>query len=126
MPRIVNGRRVITDEPTLAPIAARNGSPVYWQQIRTLVLDGGEVTYGCAHCDYTNPNPASVRPHLNRHRKDKKTKAANGNDSVAQVLAQLAKLDEIAKDRDRWKQRAQKAERDLRAIRRAIGGGGDA
>ncbi|MER7009942.1 hypothetical protein ABT324_00740 [Saccharopolyspora sp. NPDC000359] len=124
MPRVVNGRTVIADEPTLAPIAAKNGTPIYWQQIRTLTLTDGSVIYGCKHCDYTSPNPNSVRPHLNQHRKDKLASfGTNGEDNVAQVLAQLAKLQEITEDRDEWKRRAQKADRDLRAIRRAIGGG---
>lgn len=118
--RFVDGHEVISDQPTEAPISARNGQPVYWQQIRTLRLSNGDTAYGCAHCDYVSANPNSVRPHLNAHRNGRKSRHTSGD--VEQVLQQLAHLDELTKDRDRWKQRALKAERDLRAIRRAIGG----
>lgn len=118
--RFIDGHEVVDDQPTAAPIKALNGQPVHWKQIRTLRLSNGDTVYGCAHCDYAANTPNSVRPHLNAHRNGRKSRHVSGD--VEQVLAQLAHLDELTKDRDRWKQRALKAERDLRAIRRAIGG----
>lgn len=126
-PRLINGHTVINDEPTPAPINGKNGAPIYWRQVRTLTLDSGEEVYGCAHCDYTSPNPRSIRPHLSAHNATKRRKTPNDegatNDAAVQdVLDQLSQLSEITYARDQWRQRALKAERNLRAIRRAIGG----
>ncbi len=125
-PRTVNGRTVIEDRPTPAPISGRGGKPVYWQQVRTLVLHTGETLYGCAHCDYTSSNVYSIRPHLSAHSNGKSRRNGKGkpgtSTDIGELLAQLSRLDELTQDRDEWRQRALKAERNLRAIRRAIGG----
>ncbi len=120
----VNGLAVIADEATRSPITDRAGKPVYWQQIRTLLLEDESQAYGCAHCDYTSSNPASIRPHLNKH--NKKTPAANGTGhraadlTLTDLLAKLAELEKVTSERDAWKRRAVKAERSLNALREAL------
>lgn len=129
----VHGLKVVDDSPTRSGITDRQGNPVMWEQTRTLLLENGHITYGCVHCDYTSDNPRSVRPHLNIHGKrgDGKTPAAQraaastGPDLSALPVGELVKLAaqaaELAADRDRWRERAQSAERDLAAIRKALG-----
>ncbi|MGW1679358.1 hypothetical protein [Saccharopolyspora sp. NPDC002376] len=111
---------VVADEPTEAPMRDKSGAPIFWQQTRTLLLADGSTVYGCAHCEYTNPNPRSIRPHLNIHR-DRKPAPAAG-DPIRDLLARLAEVDKLTADRDQWRRRALDAERDLRAIRKALRG----
>ncbi|TDQ01287.1 hypothetical protein [Labedaea rhizosphaerae] len=117
MARQVNGQEVIADEPTPAPIS-HDGRPVVWQQTRTLLLADGSTVYGCAHCTYTSPNVRSIRPHLSKH---KRTRATTSSDPVAALVKQLGQVEEITKDRDRWKIRALKAEKSLKTLRDALG-----
>lgn len=120
--RTINGHTVIEDQPTEAPIQTKAGTPIYWRQVRTLLLSNGELIYGCAHCDYTSTNPNSIRPHLSAHSNGKRKSNTTTGSEVEHVLNQLSQLDRLRNELDHYKQRAHKAERDLRAIRRAIGG----
>ncbi|MCP3799767.1 hypothetical protein NLX83_10905 [Allokutzneria sp. A3M-2-11 16] len=131
---VVNGLEVIADEPTEAPMRSRAGTPVLWQQTRTLLLEDGSTTYGCVHCDYTSANVRSIRPHLNKHRTDNvpartSVLAPFGELSLAEVFRRLvdfdditSELDEMTSERDEWKQRAQRAERSLSTLRNALRG----
>ncbi|MCA1195107.1 hypothetical protein [Saccharopolyspora sp. 6V] len=119
--RTIDSVPVITDEPTLAPMRDKAGKPIFWQQTRTLCLADGRTVYGCAHCEYTSENVLSIRPHLNVH-KARPTTPTGDDDPVAALVARLAEYDRVAAERDEWKRRAKAAERDLRAIRKAIGG----
>lgn len=118
--RTIDGVAVVADEPTLAPMRDKAGQPIYWQQTRTLRLADGRTVYGCAHCDYTSANVHSVRPHLNAHRA--RNMVAPDGDPVTALVARLAQFDKVVADRDEWKRRAKSAERDLRAIRKALAG----
>lgn len=122
------GLEVLADEPTPSPIST-NGHTITWEQTRTLLLADGSTAYGCVYCDYVSRNVLSIRPHLSKHNrrpregKGSKGAATNGQTSLASLLDQLGRLNEIATDRDKWKARALTAEKALRAIREAISGG---
>ncbi|WP_370944051.1 hypothetical protein AB5J62_33760 [Amycolatopsis sp. cg5] len=120
----VDGLAVVADEPRPAPFKDKGGNPIYQPQTRVLTLADGSVVYGCAHCDYTNRNPNSIRPHLSRHNSRRKTNgSAPGALSLplAELMERLEKLDEITEDRDAWKSRALRAERRLKQLRNALG-----
>lgn len=131
MPRTVNRHVVVSDEPTTAPITTTTGSPVYWQQIRTLTLANGDIIYGCAHCDYTADSFTSVRPHLNRHRDAKSqtngqrtngsARKAHSDGDVETLLEQLSQLQQLRQELEHYKARALKAEGRLQTVRDAIG-----
>lgn len=114
----VNGLAVVASEPAPSQLK-RDGKPVPFKQILRLLLADGSEVYGCVHCDYTSPNPNSVRPHLNAHRNGKPPLTAGGVD-VREVLRRLNAVDGIQADRDRWRDRAITAERDLSNLRRAF------
>jgi hypothetical protein len=128
----VNGLAVLADEPAPSPLSDKAGGQVYFKQIRSLLLENGAITYGCAHCDYTADSPASVRPHLNKHieKTPKKTAPVTPADSpqridptaitLADLLRQVTALNQAIDERDQWKARARKAEQDLATIQRAI------
>ena len=123
----VDGVPVIAAEPAQDPKGwkdRRTGEPLRFKQILRLLLEDGSETFGCIHCDYTNPSIYSVRPHLNKHRL---TLAAESNGHAAGVdLAELARrlqrVDRLEADRDEWRRRALDAERELRKIRELLGG----
>ncbi|TCO64363.1 hypothetical protein [Actinocrispum wychmicini] len=123
---VVNGLEVLADEPTEAPMRSRNGSPVLWQQTRTLLLEDGNTVYGCVHCDYTSDNVHSIRPHLNKHRTASAASVAGvdqfGEVTLAEVMRRLADFDEISIEREAWKARATRAERSLSTLRAALRG----
>lgn len=121
----VNGIPVIADEPTLSPISSRNGTPVYWQQTRTLLLEDGRELYGCVHCDYTADSPHKVRPHFNKHR-DRTASPASAASGLydlplSELLARIAGMEKLTAERDEWRRRALKAERALSTMRKALG-----
>ncbi len=119
---IAFGLEVLADEPTPSPIS-RDGQRIEWEQTRTLLLSDGSTAYGCLHCDYVSRNVLSIRPHLSKHNRRQKHNDAIGEHSLAALVDQLKRLDEITTDRDKWKARALSAEKSLRAIREAISGG---
>jgi hypothetical protein len=120
---VVNGLEVLADEPTEAPMRDRSGRPVVWQQTRTLLLEDGSTVYGCVHCDYTNENVNSIRPHLNKHRTNTVTSVDRfGELPLAEVMRRLAEFDEVSIDREAWKARATRAERSLSTLRNALRG----
>lgn len=117
---------VLLDKPTLSPIETRKGQPVYWDSIRTLSLATGDTVYGCADCDcdYAAPTHLQVRPHRNAHRELK----TDGGNSVAGVVKDVRSLirkvesiDKLTTELNKWKARALDAERDLSALRQALG-----
>lgn len=120
----VDGIAVIADEATKSPINDRAGKPIYWQQIRTLLLEDDTTTYGCLHCDYTADKPASIRPHLNKHKDKVMRKAVKrmpaSEMSLSELLAKLAELEKVTAERDEWKRRALTAERKLATMRKAL------
>jgi hypothetical protein len=119
---VVNGLEVLADEPTEAPMRSRAGTPVMWQQTRTLLLEDGSTVYGCVHCDYTNENVNSIRPHLNKHRTSATSVDRFGELTLAEVMRRLAEFDEVSIDREAWKARATRAERSLSTLRNALRG----
>ncbi|GAA2819908.1 hypothetical protein [Saccharopolyspora taberi] len=119
--RTVNGVEVVRDEPTEAPLRDKDRKPILWTQTRKLLLADGSTIYGCAHCDYVNHNPRSIRPHL-RHCKKRpaapSTATAAPTDLVGELVTSYEKL---ATDRQEWKERALSAEHQLRMVRIALG-----
>lgn len=116
----VDGRAVVTDEPARSPLGVdRGGNPVYFKQTRELTLDDGSVVYGCLHCEFIDERSAAIRPHLRVHASDRTNTRTGGKKTIELLAAELVKAEA---DRDQWKARARKAERDLATIRRAIGG----
>ncbi|MGA5820018.1 hypothetical protein ACPC54_19400 [Kitasatospora sp. NPDC094028] len=63
----VDGITVIEDTPSLSPLS-RPGKPVYFHQIRHLLMEDGSELFGCTHCTYTSPKIGAVRPHLKKHK----------------------------------------------------------
>lgn len=111
--RVINGHHVISDDDTPSPIRTNNGHHVVWRQTRTLTLDDGSTIYGCAHCDYVSTNVLSIRPHLAIHRQPEPP-----SDNTTRLLKNA--LEAALSDRDRWRDRARKAERALRRLRDAL------
>jgi hypothetical protein len=121
---IVNGLRVIAEQKAKSPLWTPD-KPVYFTRIVELVLDDGSTIQGCkvADCTFTG-SVGSVRSHLSRHSdtdgaprpaKDQLLKL-----TTTELLEKAAAADHIAKDRDRWRARATKAERKLRSIQNAL------
>ncbi|WP_103339887.1 C2H2-type zinc finger protein [Amycolatopsis sp. CA-126428] len=122
----VDGVAVVSDEPREAPFRDNGGNTIYQPQTRVLTLANGTVVYGCQHCDYTSPNPNSIRPHLGKHtgRTRKSTATPSARDSLnlplAELMARLDTLTAVTEDRDAWRTRALKAEKKLRQARNAL------
>lgn len=121
----VNGIAVITDEAATAPISGHQGQPITFKQIRLLLLEDGSTVYGCIHCDFTAPSHTNVRGHLQVHNRKsgrgRKTKTAPAELSLKDLLDRIGEFDKVTEERDLWKARALKAEKDLKSIREALG-----
>jgi hypothetical protein len=119
----VNGLAVIADEPALSPITTGAGAPIYFQQIRQLLLEDDSTAYGCVHCDFAAGSINAVRPHLRKHREQPSPKTRQPKLSELTLGELLKRLDEhtrVAADRDSWKARALKAERNLGILRKTL------
>lgn len=120
---VVNGLRVVTEGPTLAPITTRDGKAIWWEQTRTLHLEDGSTVYGCLHCDHTTTNVGGIRPHLRVHADPDKPRAPRkkiGDQTLNGVLRRLEKLAKVEQERDKWKERALEAERTISSWRQAM------
>lgn len=121
----VDGHQVVSDSPTQSPIRTKDGEVIWWPQTRTPLLADGSTVFGCAHCDYTNLNPLSIRPHLGKHTMKKTpTDVAPptlGGITVAELVQRLSEAETVRTDRDQWKTRALAAEKSLRVLRKALG-----
>ena len=139
----VNGRKVITSEAALSPMKTKTGKDISFSRIVRLLLDDGTTVHGCRECEFTEPRLASVRAHLRSHRPTERPaetptrqKPKPAEDSLNGVgdltlrellaLGQRATgtadaLDRMTQDRNEWKARAHKAERELGTIRRLLG-----
>ncbi len=125
----VNGCEVIASEPVASPLSTPD-RPVYFRQIRRLLLADDSEAFGCVHCDYTASAPGRVRAHLSKHNGSAGTgRQAAGQINLDELLARIARgdaaqaqLDAVTKERNTWKRRALAAERNLAAIRRAVTG----
>jgi hypothetical protein len=127
----VDGVPVVADEPATAPMRTRAGQPIRFTQIRHLLLEDGSEAFGCAHCDYASRNPLSIRPHLNKHRAQSAQSAQDAPPAAAptpasavldlrELVSRLDAADQVAAERDEWRTRALKAERDLARLRAAL------
>lgn len=126
---IVNGLSVISEGPARAPITNRKtGEPIYWEQIRELTLADGSTTFGCIHCDYTNINRNSLRPHLNAHRVRKPKVAVpekvvlEAQERTIALLGKeldkaLARVDRAVAGEKEAKAEARRARRELETLR---------
>lgn len=127
-------QRVIHEAPAQSRLKDKAGHHVLYKQIRELLLADGSITYGCAHCSETSPDIMVIFRHLRTHkpatiRRPKPKKAApkpdtNGHKAEGDGLVIQLVETEIAKltmQRDRYKARALKAERELAKVRRALG-----
>ena len=120
----VDGVPVVADEPAASslPPNPRTGQPVYFRQIRKLLLEDGRELFGCVHCDFTSAAVASVRPHLVAHRDPTALpKGPVAGIDLLEVARRLEAVERIQDDRDTWRRRALKAEAELRRIRKAFG-----
>ena len=124
----VNGNEVVADEPALSPLSTPD-KPIYYKQIRQLLLGDGTVLFGCAHCDFTTPVMFRVRPHLRRHADILATVKVDTVDDVMVVLREaidkqnvglLTAIERLSGERDEWKSRALKAEKSLATLRKAL------
>lgn len=125
----VDGLAVIADQPALSAIQTPTGKPIHFKQIRELLLEDESTVYGCVHCDYTGPSVNAVRPHLSKHRDGAKPKKAAARPrlqdlSLAELAKRLESIERVTQDRDHWKARALKAERQLSGLRRTLRGDG--
>jgi hypothetical protein len=140
----VDGRMVVTSEPAASPLTTRRGRDIAFTRILRLLLDDGTTVHGCRECDFTDPRLASVRAHLRVHRpveappvkpgpkpRPQPADSLNGvGDLTIRELLTIGQratgtadaLDRMTADRNEWKGRAQKAERELGTIRRLLGG----
>ena len=118
----VDGLEVIADEPTEGSLCAPSGKPLVWRQTRTLLLEDGSTVYGCLHCDYTNPNLRAIRPHLKKHRATTVEVERLDELTLGEILRKLSTLDALTAERDKWQERATRAERSLSDLRKALRG----
>jgi hypothetical protein len=130
----VNGREVVAEEPAASPLSTPE-RPIYFRQIRRLLLADGSEVFGCVHCDFTASAAGRVRGHLAKHFPPgtsspagtgrRKHPQIDVDELVARLArgdAAVARLTAAAKECDRWKKRALDAERHLAIIRRALAG----
>lgn len=118
-------RRVVAVTMADSPL----GNGIKYKQILELTLEGGGVVYGCIHCPKTLATRHKVRSHLTAHsprganRERQKTSEALGvisSMSVQEIVDRLAEVDQLRRERDDWKRRAQEAERSLRPFVAAV------
>lgn len=123
----VNGHEVVADDPALSPLSTPE-KPIYYKQIRQLLLGDGSVMFGCAHCDFTTPHMVRVRPHLRVHAESAPVRVGTVDDvmdNLREVIEQrhaglLAAIERLSGERDEWKARAVKAEKSLATLRKAL------
>ncbi|KAB2344833.1 hypothetical protein [Actinomadura rudentiformis] len=65
-PEAIDGLRVIENEPAVSPLS-KPGKPVYFQQIRELLLEDGSARFRCVHCPETSERLGKIRRHLSTH-----------------------------------------------------------
>jgi hypothetical protein len=121
----VNGLAVVENEPTVTNLKSNDGKTVYQHQTRTLLLEDSSIVYGCVHCDFTAPKVGQVRSHLGTHAARSsgrpRTKVPKGL-TVSDLLSAAAAIEKLTADRDAWRARAVKAERELATVRRVLNG----
>jgi hypothetical protein len=110
---------VVADEPAQSPIKDVRGNPIFFKQIRELLLEDGTAVFGCVHCDYTGASTAVIRPHLRVH-KDPSSGGRKRDLTLKELIREVEGMEEIKADRDRWKARAELAERKLAQFRAAF------
>lgn len=138
LPSHVNGLEVVAEEAAPSNLGVRHGKMVYYTKIRKLLLSDDSTVYACAVCgEYTAPTVFQVVAHMRVHgRARAEAKAAapavapaedapvvveqnapvgegpdpDGPDPAAVALDGLSLL---RADRDRWRERAETAEKAL-------------
>jgi hypothetical protein len=124
----VGDRKVIEDQPARSPLHT-DARPVFFKQIRELLLDDGTIVFGCVHCEFAAATIGPVRPHLKVHTRPLASSRGPGRPrvdatemSLADLLRRVKTLDQAEADRDTWRKRALEAERCLRTLRNALNG----
>ncbi|MET8006290.1 hypothetical protein [Nonomuraea glycinis] len=120
----VNGVAVIADEAAPSPLS-RPDRPVSFPQIRRLLLEDDSETYGCALCEHTDPALGKVRYHLRSHPERVVSRRSRRADvsadvSVRDLVALARSAERLRKERDEWRQRALKLQRQLATAHRAL------
>lgn len=116
----VNGLAVVADEAAESPLPKRpDGSPVLYKRMRRLLLEDGSEVFGCALCDLTG-ELAVVRMHLKVHAEPKQARPRVDLSDLMDLARRLQAVDRIQADRDEWRDRALKAEGELRKLRKAL------
>lgn len=126
--------RIIDERPARSLLSDRSGKAVFYRQIHELLMDDGSVRFKCVHCGTISNDLMVIFRHLKEHKPPKpapqpedKSRAedngydTNGGSLVMEFLDQ--KIRKLVEERDRYKARARKAERELARIRRALGVG---
>ncbi len=127
--RDINGIAVIAEEPIESGIS-RPDRLVYFTRMRRLLLADDSTLIACTECHFTDPKVGTVRIHLRDHGK---AAAATGlpPELLAMTLGELLEpgrrveqllnaLERLANERDEWKARCRKAERNLSTVRKAL------
>lgn len=119
----VGGKAVVAVEPATSHWKDSTGAHIQYRQMLRLLLEDGTEVYGCLHCDYTHESLNSVRPHLNKHRLEKRQAEAAevGGLSLAELARALGSHERTVTELEEWKRRALKAEGALRTLRKALG-----
>jgi len=122
--RRIDGVLVIAEQLARSSLPTPpGGSPVLFKQITELLLEDGQTLYGCVHCDFVGDSAPQVRPHLRVHRSGNAAPLAALNGmSVAELIGRAQAWERLASERDEWKDRAQKAEKQLGTLRNALKG----
>jgi hypothetical protein len=127
----VNGLEVMAEEPVASPLGTPE-RPMYFRQIRRLLLADGSEVFGCVHCDFTADAAGRVRGHLAKHSPpgtpspaapSRKGRRINVNELLTRLAhgdAAVARLRAVEEERNQWRTRALDAERTLATIRRAV------
>lgn len=132
----VDGVRVVAEQPVETPLSTQD-VPMYFKRVVLLLLEDGREVFGCTECDFTNDAVSFVRAHVSVHNAEPrrkpgpKTREADTSEWADMPLGQLLKLvqdydtirdalDRMTDDRNEWKARALKAERQISGLRKVF------
>lgn len=138
-PRIVNGLKVISDEPVASPLSKVQNRFVPFRGRRELTLEDGTKTFACADCEFTG-TPGEVTTHRVRDHGARKPgnptggRKADATPNLAWMGMTVGELIEVAglvsgfeSDLDSARDEAERekalrvaAETELRKIKRAL------
>jgi hypothetical protein len=125
----VDGVAVIAEEQVESPLSTPE-RPIYFTRIKRFLLANETTVFGCSECGFTGATWHVVRGHLTTNHSDRKPRSETVplGMTLGELLEQERRAAHLANqverlldERDEWKARAKEAERDLAAIRKALG-----